>query len=175
MNLDLSVLGWIHSTSCLAALALGPAAFFQRKGGDAHRGYGRAYLIAQLAVNVTAFGIYRRHMFWFPHWFAVAALICIALAYAAVRFKRPRRGWIHVHPTGMLASYYVLIGGGVNEVYLRVQALRAVVIETRGAVIGMTHFAVVLFFVVLILTVNAFVAGRRLGARRAQNHATASA
>jgi len=161
MDLDLSPLGWTHSLASLAALALGPAAFFQRKGSAPHIAFGRAYLVVMLVVNVTAFGIYRRHMFWFPHWFAVAALVCIALAYAAVRLKQPKRGWIHVHLTGMLASYYVLIGGGVNETYLRVGALAQVARATHGAAISLTHFAVILAFVALIAWVNASVAARR--------------
>ena len=162
MDLDLSPLGWAHSLASLAALALGPAAFAQRKGSAPHIGLGRVYLLVMLAVNLSAFGIYRRHMFWFPHWFAVAALACVALAYAAVRLKQPRRGWIHVHLTGMLASYYVLIGGGVNEVYLRIGALAQVARGTHGAAIGLTHLAAILGFVALIAWVNASLAARRL-------------
>ncbi len=160
MNLDLSLLGWAHSLACLAALAFGPAAFLQRKGRAPHIALGRGYLVAMLAVNATALGIYRRHIFWFPHWFAVAALACLALAYVAVRLKRPRRGWVHLHLTGMLASYYVLVGGGVNEVYLRVDALRPLVAATHGAVVGITHMIVIATFAALIAAVNLTLGGR---------------
>jgi uncharacterized membrane protein len=154
MDLDLSLLGWAHSAACACALALGLAAFLQRKGSAPHIALGRGYLVAMLVVNATAFGIYRRHMFWFPHWFAVTALACLAIAYAAVRLKLPSRGWVHLHLTGMLASYYVLVGGGVNEVYLRVDALRAIVVATGGAVVGATHMIVIGVFIGLIVAAN---------------------
>jgi uncharacterized membrane protein len=154
MNLDLSTLGWIHAYACLAALALGPLAYFQRKGSAPHRLYGQAYLLVLLAVNLTAFGIYRRHMFWFPHWFAVAALISMALGFAAARFHWPSKGWRHVHLTAMLASYYILVGGGVNEVYLRVEALRRLAYPANPQIIGYTHTVVMAAFLVLIAVEN---------------------
>jgi uncharacterized membrane protein len=160
MNLDLSPLGWAHSLVCLCALALGPAAFLQLKGSAPHIALGRAYLVSMLAVNASALGIYRRHMFWFPHWFALAALAFLALAFLAVRLKRPRRTWIHLHLTSMLASYYVLVGGGVNEVYLRVGALRGLAAATHGAIIGATHMIVIATFAALTAAMNLRLAGR---------------
>jgi uncharacterized membrane protein len=160
MNLDLSILGWLHSLASIAALLFGAAAFLQRKGSAPHIAFGRAYLVGMLVVNGTALGIYRRHIFWFPHWFALAALCSLAAAYVAVRLKAPRRGWVHVHLTGMLASYYVLIGGGVNEVYLRADALRGLAAASHGAVIGFTHMVVMAAFAALIAAANLLVAGR---------------
>jgi len=160
MNLDLSLFGWTHSLACLFALALGAATFLQPKGSAPHIELGRGYVLAMLVVNATALGIFRRHIFWFPHWFALAALAFLALGYIAVRLKLPRRAWIHLHLTGMLASYYVLVGGGVNEVYLRVGALRPLVAATHGAVIGITHMIVIATFAALIVAVNLFVSGR---------------
>ena len=171
MNLDLYPLGWSHSLACACALALGPAAFLQRKGSAPHIALGRAYLLSMLAVNATALGIYRRHIFWFPHWFALAALACLALGYVAVRLKRPPRAWIHLHLTGMLASYYVVVGGGVNEVYLRVGALRGVVEATHGAIIGATHMIVIAAFAALIAAANLLVAGRSGQTPAASAHA----
>jgi uncharacterized membrane protein len=47
MNLDMSLLGWAHSLACLSALALGPAAFLQRKGSAPHIALGRGYASAR--------------------------------------------------------------------------------------------------------------------------------
>jgi len=85
----------------------------------------------------------------------VAALIAIAIGVAAAHFKRPRTGWIHLHLTCMSVSYYILIGGGVNEVFLRVNVLRRMIPNLDSPVIGMTHFAVMLFFLALIAYFNA--------------------
>ncbi len=55
----------------------------------------------------------------------------------------------------LLVSYYILIGGGVNEVFLRVNFLRRLIPNFDSPVIGMTHFAVMLFFAALIAYFNA--------------------
>src|SRR5579872_52383 len=154
MNLDLSLLGWAHSYACLAAMILGPPAYFQRKGSGPHRRFGRAYLVVMLGVNLTAFAIYRRHMFWSPHWFAVAALACVAVAFAAARFHWPRQGWMRLHLSAMLTSYYVLIGGGVNEVFLRIDALRRLAYPAHPEIIAITHVTVMTAFLALIIAEN---------------------
>jgi uncharacterized membrane protein len=161
MNLDLSLLGWAHSYACLAAMILGPLSYFQRKGSPPHRGFGRAYLVVMLGVNLTAFGIYRRHMFWFPHWFAVAALASIGIAFIAARFHWPRAGWMRLHFTAMLTSYYVLIGGGVNEVFLRVDAIRRIAFPAHTEIVAIAHLSVIAAFVALIIAENVRRSPRR--------------
>jgi len=54
MDLDLSFLGWTHTLACMAALALGGAAFLRRKGSPAHRGFGRAYLISAGPIPISS-------------------------------------------------------------------------------------------------------------------------
>jgi hypothetical protein len=50
----------------------------------------------------------------------------------------------------MLAGYYLLVGGAVNEIFLRVAVLRAVASNVPNSpVVGMTHFWVMVFFVLL--------------------------
>src|ERR1700704_5411272 len=120
MNLDLSLLGWAHTLACLCALATGAIVLTGPKGSSQHRSFGRLYLISMLVTNLTALGIYRRGVFYFPHWFGVAALIAITIGFVCVRVRRPRAYWLNAHLTCMVASYYMLIGGGVNEVFLRV-------------------------------------------------------
>lgn len=73
MKLDLSLLGWVHTAGCLCALALGAKVLIGQKGTSWHRLSGHLYLGSILVINLTALGIYRRGMFYFPHWFAVAA------------------------------------------------------------------------------------------------------
>ena len=54
----------------------------------------------------------------------------------------------------MLLSYYILIGGGVNELFLRIDFLRRLAPNLQSPMVGMTHFAVMVFFAILIAYFN---------------------
>ena len=123
MNFDLYPVGWVHTLASLIALMAGAIVLVRPKGTAVHRLRGRIYVLAMIATCLTSFAIYRLSKFWFPHWFAVASLVAVVAGFAFAHFK-PLRGWMHLHLTCMVASYYMLIGGGVNEVFLRVHALR---------------------------------------------------
>ena len=155
MNLDLSWLGWIHAVASVCALATGALILLRPKGTPQHRFGGRLYLIAMLVTNFTALGIYRRGVFFFPHWFALAALSAIAIGFLCVRFRRPRAYWRNAHLTCMVASYYMLIGGGVNEMFLRVHVLHAMAPDVLNSpLVGMAHFANMTIFAILIAYFN---------------------
>ena len=112
-------------------------------------------MLAILVTSLTALGIYRLGIFFSAHWFAVAALITTTVGFTAVHFRIPRGGWVHLHLTCMLASFYILIGGAVNEIFLRVNFLRRLVPNLNSPAVGMTHLAVMLLFAVLIAYFNA--------------------
>jgi uncharacterized membrane protein len=161
MNLDLYPIGWVHTLASLIALVAGAIVLVRPKGTSAHRLRGRIYVLAMIATCLTSFAIYRLEKFWFPHWFAVASLVVATIGFAFAHFKRPRI-WVHLHLTCMIASYYMLIGGGVNEVFLRVHALRRLVPDvTNSPLVGMTHFAMMIVFALLIATFNASLLWRR--------------
>jgi len=136
MNLDLLPLGWVHLVASLAALAVGMLVLLRPKGTPVHKQRGRVYALAPLVTNVTAVGIYRRRIFFFPHWLAIAALIVTTVGVLAEHFKVPRRAWLHVHLTCLLTSLYLLVGGGVNEVFLRVDVLRRLAPSLNSRVVG---------------------------------------
>jgi uncharacterized membrane protein len=164
MDLDLLPLGWVHFIACLAALVVGALVLLRPKGTAVHRRRGRIYAGLIVLASITALGIYRTGVFFFPHWFGVAALIAVALGVTAAHFQWPRTGWVHLHLTCMVASYYILVGGGVNEVFLRIDVLHRLVPNFGSPVIGWTHFAVMLFFMALIAYFNAVVLLRWRGA-----------
>jgi uncharacterized membrane protein len=155
MNLDLVPLGWVHLIASLAAIAAALIILARAKGTPVHKRRGRVYVALILVTSATALGIYRLGVFFFPHWFAIASLVTTAIAFAAARFKIPATGWVHVHLTFMLASVYILIGGGVNEVFLRVYFLRRLVPNLNSPIVGMTHLVVIVLFVLLIVYFNA--------------------
>jgi uncharacterized membrane protein len=155
MNLDLSLLGWTHTVACLCALAAGAIVMARPKGTPRHRMYGQFYLITMLATNLTALAIYRQGVFFRPHGFAIAALIAITVGFFCVRFRWPSGYWLNAHFTCMVASYYILIGGGVNEVFLRVSALHAMAPDVNNSpLVGMTHLAVMAVFATLAVYFN---------------------
>jgi uncharacterized membrane protein len=154
MNLDLVPLGWIHSLACLVALAAGAFVFVTPKGTRQHRQVGLTFIISQIVLNVTALGIYQLGQFFFPHVLAIITLVLIAVGWGAGRLIRHHSGWRFVHLSSMILSYYMLIGGGVNEVYLRIDALKAILNREGPQLIGMTHGVVMLVFLVLLLAWN---------------------
>ena len=125
---DISLLGWLHSIACMIALCAGPLVFAMRKGTRRHRTIGYWYVGAMAVANLTALGLFAPiaglpafNMF---HWMAVATLIMLALGVWAARNQRTALG-AYGHPTMMVLSFYMLIGGGLNEVFSRIGVLRA--------------------------------------------------
>jgi uncharacterized membrane protein len=161
MNLDLYPIGWVHTIASLIALAAGAIVLVRPKGTSAHKLRGRIYVLAMIATCLTSFAIYRLNKFWFPHWFAVASLVVVTIGFAFAHFRRPRM-WMHLHLTCMIASYYMLIGGGVNEVFLRIDALRQIAPNVfNSPIVDRTHFAVMILFALLIAYFNASLLLRR--------------
>src|SRR6516225_8608952 len=107
MNLDLFPLGWVHLVASFAALAIGALVLLCPRGTPAHKRRGRVYAVALLVTNVTALGIYRRGIFFFPHWLAIAALIVTTVGILAAHFKVPQKTRLHLHLTCLLTSLYI--------------------------------------------------------------------
>lgn len=124
MNLNLSLIGAIHSMACVYAMLVGGMVMFADKGGALHRSRGKRYMIALLLVNLTALGIYTTKGFSMFHGMALVCLLCLFTAFAAVRWRRPKL-WLRIHLSAIILSYYMLWGGAINEVFLRVESLHA--------------------------------------------------
>ena len=160
MNLDLLPLGWVHLVASLIALATGFLVLLRPKGTPVHKRRGRVYALTLVATSITALGIYRRGVFFFPHWLAIAALIVVTVGVLAAHFKVPRRAWLHVHLTCLLTSLYLLVGGGVNEAFLRVDALHRLAPTLNSPAVGLTHLTLQILFLTLIVYFNAMVLRR---------------
>ena len=155
MNHDLLPLGWVHLVASLAALAAGMLVMLRPKGTPVHKRCGRVYALTLLVTSLTALGIYRRGVFFFPHWLAIAALVLMTAGVLAGHFKKPRRGWLHWHLTCQLGSLYILVGGGLNEVFLRVDAMHRLAPTLNSPAVGLTHLTVQILFLTLIGYFNA--------------------
>jgi uncharacterized membrane protein len=154
---NISLIGWLHTIACLIALPAGAYVLAARKGTSTHRLWGWWYVGAMVALNLSAFFIYRFDIvpgrgvgpgrFGIFHWSAVAALASVVIAvFAAIRQRR-NVVWAHVHAQAMLGSYYGLIGGLINEMFARIAPLRALALQltpgagniTRTALVGMVQ------------------------------------
>lgn len=162
MDLSMSVLGWFHSAACAVALAAMVWVVVTPKGTRSHRKVGQAFTLSILFAAVTSLGIYSRHQWTGAHWFAILAIVSAGGGWLVAHYKRPRRGWRYLHLTLMLVAAYDLVGGGVNEVYLRVKPLRHFW-RDNFQVIGMTHGLVMMTFLALIVV---FLIATAIGARR---------
>lgn len=159
----ISLIGWLHTAVCVAAMAAGTVALGARKGSARHRRWGRWYVRTMIAAQLTALLIYTGGGFGRFHWLAVSALLLVALgAWAAPR--QARLPWSLAHLSGMVWSYYLLLGGAVNEAFLRLPLLRPVAPFDGGPwhYHAATHMALLLFFTACW----AALAGRRLHRRR---------
>jgi uncharacterized membrane protein len=149
MNLSMSVVGAFHTLACVIALGLGAYMIVARKGTPRHRWVGDWYVGMILFASVSSLTIYTRHAFTAAHWFAVMAIVTAGAGFALGRWHGKGSAWKYGHIAAMILSYYVLIGGGVNEVFLRVNTLRPIFFH-RPQVVGETHGLVMLIFLAMI-------------------------
>jgi hypothetical protein len=97
-----------------------------------------------------------------------------ALTLLVTHFRIPQKAWLHVHLTCLLTSLYILVGGGVNEVFLRVDILRRLVPTLNPPAIRLTHLGVIIVFLVLIGYFNAVLVRESRRKRRAPPNAPAA-
>lgn len=156
MASDLTVIGWTHLALGAYALVAGAHILLGPKGGSRHRTIGRRYALATALVSLSAFGIYGSGRFSVFHWMAVATLVSLALAFIAA--QRQHRGglWLRLHLTGFLVSYYMLLGGTLNQAFLRIPFLSSMDRQALGIAIATGHS----LLIVTALMVIAYFWGR---------------
>jgi uncharacterized membrane protein len=166
---DISIIGWIHTIGCVAALVFGAWNLIAAKGSPRHKLRGTGYTASMIVAMVLSLVIYRFDIplshgkvtgpgvFGLFHWFAVAALFFTLLGYYAA--SRQSRGfWAYTHPIAMTLSYSLLIGGLINELFARMNILRPfafTIVQGKpvfgSLAVGMTQFAAELATIVLLI------------------------
>jgi hypothetical protein len=74
-----------------------------------------------------------------------------------------------------LGSLYILVGGGVNEVFLRIDALHQLAPTLNSPAVGLTHLTVQILFLTLIGYFNAVLLRRSRTKRVATGESLAAA
>src|SRR5215469_7041064 len=144
---NISVIGWLHSAACVIAFFAGTHNLFAAKGTPRHRFVGLSYFWSMIVLNLTSLTIFRfdiasfrplmagPHVFGLFHWFAVFTLASVLIGrYAAAH--QDRAVWAYTHPVAMVLSYYMLIGGAINEAFARIDVLHAMALRSTHAVNG---------------------------------------
>jgi uncharacterized membrane protein len=144
---DITAIGWLHSAACVIAFFAGANNLIAEKGTARHRAIGLAYFWSMIVLNVSSLVIFRfdiagfrpfvagPHVFGLFHWFAVITLVAVlAGRYAAAH--QGRAVWAYTHPVAMILSYYMLIGGAINEAFARIDTLHAMALRSMHAANG---------------------------------------
>lgn len=161
MNVDFSAIGWVHAIASIVAVLLRAMTLVARKGTTRHKNLGKWYFYSMIATNLTALGIYRLGSFRIFHWLAVVTLLIVIVGFLAAS-RQAAKHWTYIHLTCMVISYYLLIGGAVNEAFLRIDPLHKLA-ATSPSIFGMTHFCVQLMFAAVLVYFLTKVARQKIG------------
>ena len=143
-----TIVSCIHIISASLSLVFGIIVMLGVKGSLKHKKIGVWYFYAMLVNNITALFILNAFGKWFfPHYLAIACLVVIIPGIISIKLKH--KYWLKVHIISMVFSFYLLIGGAINETFLHVQSLRPYILN-NDSVVGITHFFAQLFFIGLL-------------------------
>jgi uncharacterized membrane protein len=165
MDLNFSAMVWVHTILCVYAMWVGGFVLFGRKGDAVHRARGWRYVIAMIGANGTALLLNVSEWLNIFHWMAIVTLASVLISYAAVRL-RPFWGWLGLHLSAMLFSYYMLWGGLINELFLHVPYLHALPMITQRGLIAELQTA--LMGISLCVVLYFWWQSRRIGKLRAR-------
>jgi len=188
MNMTgVSIFGWLHTLGATLAILIGALVIFGAKGTPRHRYFGRVYVYTMIVTNVLSFAVYHfdiarfvpfrggAGVFGLFHWEAVFTLFFLLLGWFAATRQR-RAVFAYLHPISMLITYYMLIGGLVNELFVRVAFIRDFAMaNAHGArnpaqtpLAGMVQGTVMLIFIAMLVYFIVKIALYRRGSRTMQ-------
>jgi len=147
MDILNQTISWTHTISATLSLVFGTIVLFANKGDLRHKKLGLWYFYAMLINNSTALAITNALGKWFfPHYLAIACLVVIISGVVVVKLKH--KYWLNIHIISMVISYYLLIGGAINEAFLHISKLRPFI---NDPIFGMTHMISQILFVGLLI------------------------
>jgi len=155
-----SINSWTHILAAFLSIIVGTVIVVTNKGSKRHKKLGMWYCWLMIVNNATSLFIIKAFGRWFfPHYLALIGLAVLVPGYGVTRFKRWRH-WLKVHILCMMFSYYLLVGGAVNEAFLHIPGLRPLIENQAPSYLLATTVA---FLVCLVITVYFLVRYRRFG------------
>jgi len=152
---DISFLGWTHTFLCAVALIAGALQLARSKGTSAHALCGNVYFLSMASANVMVLFIFHGndllirsgqyrvgHGFGAVHWLAVVTLGVLLLGRLAASRQRVAF-FAYAHPICMIITYWMLVGGGINEAFVRVGWLQRVAHAMSPAARGLPGYTLV--------------------------------
>ncbi len=112
----MTVLGLVHLTLMIAALALGAVVFLMPKGTARHKRLGRIFVVGMVVSNIMVFGIYEDSgQIGIFHALAGVSAISLIVALALIRLpgKSLRRRIAHGHT--MVWAYGGVVAAGFGQ------------------------------------------------------------
>src|ERR1043165_6260449 len=130
------MLSLAHISFSAVSLVLGAFIFVNTKGTSQHRWVGTLYCVSMVGLNLTALGIYNlTGRFNFFHFTAILSLAMVLVGWAQVIFRRRLRNWLYRHYVYMCWSYMALVAAALNEGFVRLAPLKAIVRQDGNWVI----------------------------------------
>lgn len=149
MEILKAFISWSHILAASLSLIFGTIVIFGKKGTTKHKKLGLYFFYVMLLNNLTALFILNAFGKWFfPHYLAIACLIFIIPGIFAVKLKH--KYWLKVHIICLVVSYYLLIGGAINETFLHVPNLRPYIIN-NAPIVGIMHGITQLIFIGVLI------------------------
>ena len=153
---DISLLGWTHTFLCSLALISGAVQLARSKGTSAHALCGNIYFLSMVIANVMALFIFHGDLlirsgqhgvhvgrgFGAAHWLAVITLVALLLGRLAASRQRVAF-FAYAHPICMIVTYWMLVGGAINEAFVRVGWLQRVAQAMSPAARGLPGYKLV--------------------------------
>lgn len=116
-----SEIGAIHLLAAFLAMISGAFVIIKPKGTVLHRRAGYFYLFSMIALNATAFMIYRLFgKFGIFHILAIVSSLTLAAGMIPILLKKPRNGWAKLHFNFMYWSVVGLYAAFAAETLVRI-------------------------------------------------------
>jgi uncharacterized membrane protein len=183
---EMTLLGWFHTAACMVALVAGAMQLWSEKGTAAHTLRGKFYFWSMVIAFGTTLFLYSVDVVIRPghepligpyfgvfHWLSMFTLLLVVLGYVSA--KRQRKAFFaYGHPVFMILSYWLLVGGGINEAFARIGWLQELALAMSPGAKTLVEYKLVHWFqftnhaIALIALVAAIAGVRRLRRRLSQ-------
>jgi uncharacterized membrane protein len=155
---EMTALGWFHTAACVVALVAGAMQLFREKGTATHSLRGQAYFWSMVLAFGSTLFLYGVDVVIRPgqkpligpyfgvfHWLAMFTLLLVVLGYLSAR-RQGKAFFAYGHPVFMILSYWLLLGGGINEAFVRIAWLHELALAVSPGAKTLPEYQLVQWF-----------------------------